>query len=68
MMATHWGMAMLIANRSSPDPLHPAGFVVSLAAGVLLLRIGFAAPIRPRSEHLQVGDDTSNQGTPEPRP
>lgn len=43
MMAMFWGLGMLIGNRSSPDPLDPAGLVLSLAAGGLLLWIGFRA-------------------------
>ena len=41
-MATLWGLGMLIASRSAPDPLNPAAFVLSVVAGGLLLWIGYA--------------------------
>jgi threonine/homoserine efflux transporter RhtA len=44
MMSMFWGVAMLIANGSSPDPIDPTGCILSLAAGVLLLWIGYAKP------------------------
>lgn len=32
-----WGVAMLAANRSSPDPINPVALVVVTLAGSLLL-------------------------------
>ena len=55
-MATLWGIGMLIANRSAPDPVNPAAYVLTLAAGGLLLWIGYArsSPRHP-SERIDQG-------------
>lgn len=48
-MASVWGVGMLIANRSAPDPVHPAGLVLVLLAGGLLLWVGYAGGAAQRA-------------------
>ncbi len=44
-----WGVAMLVAGRSSPDPINPVALVVVTLAGSLLLYLADASRRSRRS-------------------